>query len=293
MTRHVLFLVLVFSILLTIPVGLFADTPANQVNPPGYYRIHCNVNGAYVYLDDTIRGVISNGILVVPLSPGANPFSSIKVWKEGYTTYIAPINPIQGPGEYLDVTVTIQQIPQTGPGIINLLSNPPGAAVLLDGVPKGTVPDSGVLILERVPAGDHQVELRLEGFDSQQKGVFVPGDGIARISFTLQPATAGGLCITSEPIGALVLIDNQYTGVTPLNVTGVSLGSHTLTLRMNGYQDLPLTTSVTAGAVNVLSGTLTLIPPPTTPPTTKSGMTIIIPLCAGVFTVLCIGRRRC
>ncbi len=48
---------------------------------------------------------------------------------------------------------------------------------------------------------------------------------------------ANVLEIESEPKGAQVLIDNKIVGITPLTLTDVAEGQHTLLIRLQGYQD--------------------------------------------------------
>lgn len=50
--------------------------------------------------------------------------------------------------------------------------------------------------------------------------------------------------IRSEPSGASVYLDGEPKGQTPLTIPGVSLGPHSLELRLKGYPDFPTTIQV-------------------------------------------------
>jgi hypothetical protein len=47
--------------------------------------------------------------------------------------------------------------------------------------------------------------------------------------------TPGTLDIVSSPPEAPVYLDNQYRGITPLTLSGVSPGKHTIEIRLNGF----------------------------------------------------------
>jgi hypothetical protein len=60
------------------------------------------------------------------------------------------------------------------------------------------------------------------------------------------PAT-GALSVTTNPAGATVFIDGTQRGVSPTTIPGLAPGSHTLLLKMTGYNDLTATVTITAG----------------------------------------------
>ena len=68
--------------------------------------------------------------------------------------------------------------------------------------------------------------------------------------------TNGQILIYSSPSGANIYLDNAYKGITPLILPNVPVGSHTVTLRMNGYQDLVKPVNVIGGSTVDGSGTL-------------------------------------
>lgn len=61
------------------------------------------------------------------------------------------------------------------------------------------------------------------------------------VSTELVPATIaseiGTLQITSDPQGANIFLDNVYQGITPLTISSLNAGTHTLVLRLPGYND--------------------------------------------------------
>lgn len=59
------------------------------------------------------------------------------------------------------------------------------------------------------------------------------------IPTTVQTPVAGsaGLSITSNPSGAIVLVDNVFSGKTPCTLKNIEPGQHTLTIEYEGYED--------------------------------------------------------
>ncbi len=61
--------------------------------------------------------------------------------------------------------------------------------------------------------------------------------------------TTGSLSVTSTPAGAQVAVDGQPRGSTPISVTTLPPGAHTVTLTLPGRNVLSYTAQVEAGAV--------------------------------------------
>ena len=68
--------------------------------------------------------------------------------------------------------------------------------------------------------------------------------------------TTGNLTVASSPLGASVLIDGVYSGVTPGEISGVAGGNHMVRLTLSGYYDYEGTTYVVPGQVTHVFGTL-------------------------------------
>jgi hypothetical protein len=79
-------------------------------------------------------------------------------------------------------------------------------------------------------------------------------------SSTAVPAGSGSLSVTTTPAGAAVYIDGVQRGVSPATIPGLAAGSHTVLLKLNGYQDLSTPVSITAGTMNEFSTGLTQLP---------------------------------
>jgi hypothetical protein len=70
--------------------------------------------------------------------------------------------------------------------------------------------------------------------------------------------TTGSLSVATSPAGATIFIDGTQRGVSPATIPGLSAGSHTLLLKLNGYQDFSAPVTVTAGQTQ--TSTISLSP---------------------------------
>ncbi len=97
------------------------------------------------------------------------------------------------------------------------------------------------------------------------------------VSGTAVPAGSGSLSMTTTPGGAAIFIDGVQRGISPATIPGLSEGSHTVLLKLDGYQDLSTPLTITAGTVNEFSTGLTKLPAGGTvvPGTTEAGATAV------------------
>jgi hypothetical protein len=66
----------------------------------------------------------------------------------------------------------------------------------------------------------------------------------------------GSLSVTTDPAGAAIYIDGIKQGISPATIPGLSPGSHTLLLKLDGYDDLSLPITISAGKTQNYSSAL-------------------------------------
>jgi hypothetical protein len=93
----------------------------------------------------------------------------------------------------------------------------------------------------------------------------VPTTAPTQVPTTASPGT---LLVTSTPGGAMVILDGVFRGITPASITGVSPGTHQLTMHRTGYTDYSASVTVLAGQTVPVTATLVPSSGPTTVPTT-------------------------
>ncbi|MDD1689573.1 MAG: hypothetical protein LUQ66_02830 [Methanoregula sp.] len=115
----------------------------------GWYVVHCNIDGATVFFDESNRGEISQGLVYVPVYSTGLPFSEYTVKKDGYTTYTATIATVPGKSETIDLYATLNPVAATAttaPATIGgdtgwylVYCNVDGATVKFDNDVKGQI----------------------------------------------------------------------------------------------------------------------------------------------------------
>lgn len=95
------------------------------------------------------------------------------------------------------------------------------------------------------------------------------------------PAAVGALSVTTTPAGASVFIDGTERGISPVTIRDLSVGSHTLLLKLDGYQDLSAPVTIITGQTQTSTSTLL---PAETPlpalPTRSPGFGVILGIAA-------------
>jgi hypothetical protein len=117
--------------------------------------------------------------------------------------------------------------PVVATGMMTVNTDPPGAAVLVDGVARGLTP-----VNLSLSAGAHTLVVQANG---ESRTVPITIAAGAQISQYLElpkiAATATGqLQVRTEPAGARIIVDGTPMGKTPLTVTDLAPGEHTVTL---------------------------------------------------------------
>jgi hypothetical protein len=60
-------------------------------------------------------------------------------------------------------------------------------------------------------------------------------------------SSTGSLSVATSPAGAVIFVDGVQRGVSPATIPGLTPGSHTLLVTMNGYADLTVPVTIRAG----------------------------------------------
>ena len=133
------------------------------------------------------------------------------------------------------------------PGLLDIVSQPSGAQVLIDEKSQGFTP----LQQLSVAAGEHQMTLDAPRYLPLQTTLVVSGRGqLQQFSLALQPAWAA-IHIDSTPSAATVLVDGEVAGRTPAQLE-ILQGEHQIGLQLPGYRDWQQTLQVSAGVAQVL-----------------------------------------
>jgi serine/threonine protein kinase len=142
---------------------------------------------------------------------------------------------------------------ETGTLIVN--TTPAGAAVAIDGQPRGTTPLNATLA-----PGEHLLEILVNEGETRKIPVTITAGSQVSQFIELPKITpgTGKLQVRSEPSGARVTVDGHVFGRAPVTIEGLTPGSHQVTLE-NDLGAVKETVTIEAGA------TASLVVPMSTP----------------------------
>jgi serine/threonine-protein kinase len=148
------------------------------------------------------------------------------------------------------------------PGGLRVETDPPGAAVYIDGENAGPSP----VALARVRPGVHMVRVARDGYAPAGLTLEVRnGEPLLPLRFVMEPLAAK-LRVLSEPANAVVRVDGKPVGTTPLDSLEVAPGRHEVRLERQGYSAASQTVNGRAGEAVEVS--LRLNPQPQDPRST-------------------------
>jgi serine/threonine-protein kinase len=153
--------------------------------------------------------------------------------------------------------------PPTGPGVITVRSDPPGAAILIDGQRRS---ERTPATLRQLPLGRYTVTITADGFVPYRQPVeLTRTQPQATVSATLErpsASTLGVARVETTPPGARILLDGRDTElVTPATVPALEPGvQHTIAVSKDGWVTQTVPFVVEAGQVQEIRLTLERTP---------------------------------
>lgn len=127
---------------------------------------------------------------------------------------------------------------------LSITSEPSGAEVSVNGVPRGRAP----IVVPGVPEGTAVVEASLDGYEPWRFELQVRSGDSAPVTAVLRrkPAT---LSVTSIPTGARIYVDDAFRGVAPVSVPDLPPGAHRVRAELPGHDPMARTVPLEPGAV--------------------------------------------
>ncbi|MDY6944802.1 MAG: PEGA domain-containing protein [Pseudomonadota bacterium] len=131
---------------------------------------------------------------------------------------------------------------------VTVSSEPAGATLIVAGEERGVTP-----LTTQILAGNHPLELRLEGFKSWTTDVQVKANEPMNLGPVRLGLPDGKLALRSEPSGASVSVGGVYRGQTPVSLELRPDIAHNVVLTLPGYEAATRSISLTAGESRTLS----------------------------------------
>jgi len=258
--------------------------PLSPLNTAGSLYVLSDPSGANIYLDASYKG--KTPMTISTIAAGTH---ILEIDHAGYYDWKSNVDVPAGGTR--TISASLNPVPASSTGWIYVTSSPGGASVALDNNLVGQTPYSGSLKLNNIGVGSHTVSLTLPGYAAYTTQVSVSPSTVTEVNAILTPSApasaTGALSITSTPAGANVFVDNNFIGITSLEMNTVSAGMHTVTIRMDGYHEYSATTPVNAGATSTVSAALL----PETTPTTKSDLPVLPVIAVLALAGIALSRR--
>jgi len=216
----------------------------SQAGPGGSIKITYAPDRSQVYLNDQLKGETRflKTFRIDNMPAGVN---RLKITKPGFTDYIRDIS--VGTGKTAEV-IADMRIKPTANGILSVYTYPAGSMVYLDGVSVGM----GPLWLADVTPGRHALRVTANEYLDWNQQIDVMGGGtVTYVTAALYPSwwtpTYGYIMVSSLPANGVAYLDGAAQGNTPLTLSQVSPGVHTVKVELPGYQPFEQQVTVMEG----------------------------------------------
>ncbi len=193
--------------------------------PPGTIEVTSNPSEARVFLDEILKGQTPIRLESVLAGPHL-----LRLQLDGFDEVEQEIEVMSDEEVRLEWTLGTQ---------LHITAYPESTSIFLNGELIGNTP----LTTPPLPNGQYVVQLVSPGFLPVAGRIDLSGRKSLDMPFRLLPK-AGTVWVHSEPSGALVRLDDELQGKTPLLIHRVPSGAHTLELSKVGYITRKLQISV-------------------------------------------------
>jgi len=210
------------------------------VRGSGAIHVVTDVLGATAMLHDTSGGVVSQCVTPCSFNNLSPERYSLEVRKNGY-------QPVQTALQVKEGVVSDQKLAlESLTKGLYVSSDPPGADVFINGAKQsGQTP-----VTLPLAAGQYNLVLRLQGYDPYVGSVQVKENIPTQVNTKLTERSTNHIAwaqVRSDPPGAEIFVDGDSTGrFTPARVE-VPAGTHTVMLKLSGYQAVKRIISTTEG----------------------------------------------
>jgi len=138
-------------------------------------------------------------------------------------------------------------------GSIYVESSPTGAVIFMNDINEGHAP---VTITNLWP-GTYTITAKMSGYQDFSSVTTISGATRSSVFCPMVPDNSGnGLYVVSTPANAEVYLDGTLSGVTPVMLSDTAAGTHTIDIRLYGYEDWKSAVDVNVGGTKTISAIL-------------------------------------
>ena len=217
----------------------------NQPTDAGgnFYAISVLPKNAMLWIDGVPQEVSSDGEYSAMLAYGSHTY---KVEAGGYISKTGSFT--IGKGDMTPISVSLVSALAT----LSVSCPTPAVSLYVDKKSVGSLPWNGNL-----KEGMHLLEVRKDGYRSQQKTIQLAQQQKLDVAFDALSAIQGNLSVNFKPFGSDVYVDGVKVGQSPRVFNGVLVGNHNVEIRKSGYATSRQTVTISEGQTASISGSLT------------------------------------
>ena len=208
-----------------------------------FYAISVQPKTAMLWIDGVPQEVSSDGEYSAMLAYGSHTY---KVEAGGYISKSG--NFTIGKGDMSPISVSLVSALAT----LSVSCPTPAVSLYVDKKSVGSLPWNGNL-----KEGMHLLEVRKDGYRSQQKTIQLAQQQKLDVAFDALSAIQGNLSVNFKPFGSDVYVDGVKVGQSPRVFNGVLVGNHNVEIRKSGYATSRQTVTISEGQTASISGSLT------------------------------------
>ena len=228
-----------YVLTLTKPSGVQEPVDAGG----NFYAISVQPKDAKVTIDGVLQASSSDGEYSAMLAYGSHTY---KVEAGGYISKSGSFT--IGKGDMTPISVSLVSALAT----LNVSCPTPAVSLYVDKKSVGSLPWNGSL-----KEGMHLLEVRKDGYRSQQKTIQLAQQQKLDVAFDALSAIQGNLSVNFKPFGSDVYVDGVKVGQSPRVFNGVLVGNHNVEIRKSGYSTSRQTVMISEGQTASISGSLT------------------------------------
>ena len=237
-----------------------------------FYVLNVQPKNAVVFIDGTLQASSSDGEYSAMLPYGTHTY---KVEAGGYISKSGSF--IVSSGEMSPINVNLASAMAS----ITVTCPTPAVSLYVDKKSVGNVPWSG-----SIKDGMHLIELRKDGYRSQQRTIQLSQQQKMDVAFDELAAILGNLSVNYKPFGADVYVDGKKLGKSPRVFNGLLVGNHQVEVRKDGYTTDSKTVIISEGETKSIVGALdakTTSFANNSETLSTSGNTLTIPVKDGIY----------
>ena len=208
-----------------------------------FYAISVQPKTATLWIDGKPQEVSSDGEYSAMLAYGSHTY---KVEAGGYISKSGSFT--IGKGDMTPISVSLVSALAT----LSVSCPTPAVSLYVDKKSVGSLPWNGNL-----KEGMHLLEVRKNGYRSQQKTIQFAQQQKLDVAFDALSAIQGNLSVNFKPFGSDVYVDGVKVGQSPCVFNGLLVGNHNVEVRKSGYTTSRQTVTISEGQTASISGSLT------------------------------------